>query len=458
MRPSQCAESCPMPIPTGSNRRFVPLFGALMSMLAMPLFGESTSLPSSPESYLTRAARIRQAIDRPWVPDAGQLGNLRHVQITAPDCIVRVVSGSENRVFPGTRDVIVVEGSRVLDAEPNEQPTPRDVVLATDRAHACPGIGSCGVSITSVTKASGSVGTGTECFTVQLATAHDLLLGSDGLSLLVDRVRQPTLRIHINPSSRLRLWLEQVDIGLLSIDANAPVRVGGNGKVDFLRAGSSSGGSAMYLHDFHARHVGVSATTTGTRWSVRIDADTEAGYYQPARAPGAIAKNYGIEILGPVNRLSVPVGHVDPHPLTESTRIASRELREDVLGRAGSVPDLPASDAALPSVAISSTAFPEEPRERVARVVARYLPASVRLTDVALWKQGGRLEGVAPVATPPIDVNRLLMDSGEFTYVRAGVSKPRDGGQAFSAQLSFACDVPGEQSICPAADPATPDA
>lgn len=111
-----------------------------------PALAAAASLPASPEAYLQQAKLVRQAVDRPWNPEAGQLGNLRHLQIRAPDCVVRIVSGSENRVFPGTRDVVVVERSRVLDdPDPNERWTPRNVVLAADHAQACPGPGDCGI-------------------------------------------------------------------------------------------------------------------------------------------------------------------------------------------------------------------------------------------------------------------------------------------------------------------------
>jgi len=50
-------------------------------------------LSSSPQSYLEQAQQVRQSLDRPWAPVEGRLGNLRHVQITAQDCVVRVVSG-----------------------------------------------------------------------------------------------------------------------------------------------------------------------------------------------------------------------------------------------------------------------------------------------------------------------------------------------------------------------------
>lgn len=422
---------------------------------ALPLYGKSALLPSSPDSYLSEATRLRRSNDRPWAPEKGQLGNLRHLQITARDCVVRLVSGSENRVFPGTRDVIVVEQSRVLDEDPNEQPVPRDVVLAPDRAQACPGAGGCGsVSITAAAQALRTDGTSPVCFTVQIATAHELLLGGDGLTLLADRLRQPALRISLNPSAHLHVWLEKVNLGLLSIGANAAARVGGTGEIDFLQAASSSRGSVMYLHTFHARRVGISTTTTGTQWSVRTGADTNAGYYQPARASGALAENYPIEIDGPLDRLDVPAGRVNAQPLSEAMRTAARALREEVLAHAGPTPNLPASDPTLPSATVAAAALPPDARERVAQVVARYLPASVRITNIALWKEGGRLEGVAPDADSANDVVRRLAGSGEFIRVSGGRALLRDGVYAFSAQLYFSCDAPGEPSVCPAADPA----
>lgn len=427
----------------------------LMTLLVIPAWGASPTLPSSADSYMRQAAAVRQSADRPWLPESGQLGNLRHLQITAKDCVVRIVSGSENRVLPGTSGVMVVERSRVLDANPNEQPPPRDVVLAPDGAQACPGPGVCGVSVTPLARASDDGAAGSVCFTVELATGHDLLLGGDRLAVLFDRVHQPALRISINPSYSLRIWLEQVNIGLLSIHTNAAARVGGNGTVDFLGGDSSSSGSFMFLQEFNTKNVGVSSTVTGTRWAIRIDADTRAQYYQPARAPGAIAKKYPIEIEGLIDRLEVPVGHVDPQPLSKGTRIETQVLRHDVLALAGPARKLPASETSLAPAAVVAASLPEDPNARVARVVARYLPASIRFTEVALWKQGGRLEGIAPDAATARDVARLLTQSGEFTYVSGGNGIPRDGGFAFSTQLNFTCEVPGQPSTCPAGETAT---
>lgn len=427
---------------------------ALLLLVASPIWGADTLLPSSPDSYLSQAARVRQSHDRPWAPEAGRLGNLRHLQITARDCVVRVVSGSENRVFPGTRNVVVVEGSRVLDAKPDEQPAPRDVVLASDRDPACPSVGRCGESITTATAAPRIGATGKVCFTVQIATAHDLLLGGDGLTVLIDRLQQPALRIAVNPSARLRLWLEEVDLGLLSIRANAPVRVGGNGAADFLQLDSSNGASVMHMHGLDARHIGVSTTTTGAQWSIRIGANTRAGYYQPARAGGALAKNYPIEIDGAVERLDMPAGRVDPQPIRAATREAARSLRNEVLASAGPAAELPKAEPGLPMATSVAAALPRDARERVAHIVARYLPASVRITEVALWKQGGRLEGIAPDPTTARNVSRLLTESGEFSHVSGGGAVARDGGHAFSVQMHFPCNSPGEFSTCPPGDPA----
>ena len=418
-------------------------------------------LPSSPDFYLEQAQKVRQALDRPWLPAQGRLGNLRHVQITAKNCVVRVVSGNENRVFPGTQPVIVVEGSRVLDADQNEQPVPRDVVLAPDMAQACPGMGTCGLSITPVTDAAlttaESRNLGAVCFTLQLASGHDMLVGGEGLTLLIDRLHQPALRLSVNPSYRQRIWLEDVELGLLAISANAAVRLGGSGSVDFLVAASSNSASVMYLHQFRARHVGVSTTTTGTHWSIRIDSNTrQAGYYQPARAPGKIAELYSIEIDGPLERLEIPAGSVFPAALTQATRVAASTLYKDVMDRAGPAPLLGASDPELRSAVELAAALPRNASQRVADVVRGYLPASIQITEVALWKDGGRIEGHAPDAATAAQVAGQLESSGEFTFVSGGKGIEKDGVYVFSTVVGFSCAAPGQPSTCPAGDPTTP--
>lgn len=429
------------------------VFCLAVSLSASTPMAAEVTLAKTADTYFETAARVRRAHDRPWAPVEGKLGNLRRLQITARDCVVRVVSGRENRVFPGTTPVIAVEQTRVLDADPNERPTPRDIVLAPDHAQACPGVGQCGLTITPVTGAPRLIGKDAVCFTVELATGHDLLIGGDGLTLLFDRLQQPMLRLGINPSARLRVWFQQVQLGMLSINANAPVRVGGSGRVEVLSASSSNAASAMYLQGFDAKRVGISTTTTGTTWSIRIGEQTSAGYYQPARAPGKIAREYMIEIDGPLDRLEVPAGSVTPVPLSDATREATRKLRDDVLQRFGPMPALPPSDSALPLAKDALHMLPLSGRERVAQVVSRYLPKTVEITEVALWKKGGRLEGTAPDAATARGVAKLLEASGEFTAISGGGGIAKGDRFAFSVQMHFSCEAPGEPSECPAAVP-----
>lgn len=436
-------------------QRVLSAFLLLAAFLAAPVAAETSLVPTSPEVYRDQADRVRRSQDRPWAPTAGQLGNLRFLHIRANDCLVRIVSGNENRVFPGTREVYVVEGSRVLDDDPDEQPVPRNVTLSPDMGLACGGSGSCGISFDKVATAPRIETSGDVCFTVQLASAHDLLLGGDNLTVLFDRVRQPWLRVSVNPGASPRLWLHDIDVGSLTLKANANVRVGGTGRVEYLGAQSSNGGSAMYLHLFNAPHVGVSTTTTGTFWSMRIGDDTDAEYYQPARAPGTIAQGYRIEIDGRVDRLQVPASRVDPHPLGDATRAAARALGEDVLRSAGPTPRFPVFDASLRTAVEAVAVLPRDGRDRVIEVLSRYLPAGTRITAVQLRKaREGRVEGLAPDAAAVKDIQRLLSASGEFTYVSVNTTTaPTDKGQAFAVQMHFSCDAPGLPSVCPAGDP-----
>lgn len=414
----------------------------------------AAALPSNPDAYLDQAARVRQSVDRPWAPASGQLGNLRRLHLAARDCVVRLVSGGENRVFPGAGGVTVVEESRIFDTDPNEQPPPRDVTLAADGSDPCPGEGQCGVSVTRADSAP-RIGGAPVCFTVQIATPHDVSLRGDGVDLLVDGVRQPALRIGVGGNVRQRIWFEDVDLGLLSIRINAPVRIGGTGRVDWLNADSSNSASVAYLHGFRANRTGVSATTTRTQWSVRTGADTWAGYYQPARAPGRLADLYPIEIDGPVEALDVSASRVSARPITAATREASMALRAAVLQRAGPRPALVAANPALPTATQAARALPRSATQHVADVVARLLPPTVRVTGVSLFKDGGRVEGSAPDLETARSVSKILQRSGEFALAQGG-GGPRDDGFGFSVVLTFHCRAPGQPSECPVGDPSTP--
>jgi hypothetical protein len=294
------------------------------------------------------------------------------------------------------------------------------------------------------------------CFTVQIATPHDVSLRGDGVDLLIDGVRQPVLRVGVGGNVRQRIWFDDVDLGLLSININAPVKVGGTGKVDWLNAGSSNGASVVYLHAFRANHTGVSATTGNTRWSVRTGPGTQAGYYQPARAPGPLADAYSIEIDGPLEAREVPASRVSSRPITQATRDAALALRDAVLQRAGPRPAIVAADPTLPDAAAAVRVLPRSAKQRVADVVAALLPSSVRIDSVNLWKQGGRIEGTAPdVATAEI-VRRRLEASGEFSH--AQVSFARGGSPVrFTVVAHFHCSAPGEPSACAAGEASTPD-
>jgi hypothetical protein len=425
-------------------------------VLVLPVIvAAAEPLPSNPDAYLDQANRVRQSVDRPWAPASGQLGNLRRLHIAAKDCVVRLVSGGENRVFPGASDVIVVEESRIFDTDPDEQPPPRDVTLAAAGSDPCPGEGQCGVSVTQA-DAAPRLGGGAVCFTVQLATAHDLYVRGDGVDLLVDGLRQPALRLGAASGDRQRVWFEEVDLGLLSINVNAPVQVGGTGQVDWLNAGSSNGSSVVHLHRFRANHTGVSATTTHTQWSVRIGPGTWAGYYQPARAPGRIADLYPIEVDGPVEALEVTAGSVSARPVTQATREAVGALRASMLRRAGPKPAIVAVDPALPSAADAARTLPRSAKQRVADVVAGLVPSSVRFDEVALWKDGARIEGTAPDVATAEQVRQRLEASGEFSYLQVSFAR-KEGPVRLHVMAYFHCKAPGEPSACRAADPASPD-
>jgi hypothetical protein len=439
--------------PPSARRARIVLVVLAWLLPASILAGEA--LPSNPDAYLDQADRVRRSVDRPWDPATGRLGNLRRLNLAANDCVVRLVSGNENRVLPGTHEVTVVEESRILDTDPDEQPPPRDVTLAAHGSDPCPGEGQCGVSVVEA-RAAPRLGGGSVCFTVQLATAHDVSLRGDGVDLLVEELRQPVLRVGVGGNGRQRIWFEGVDLGLLSIRINSQVQVGGTGTVDWLNAESSNGSSVAWLHLFRANQTGVSATTTRTRWSVRTGPGTWAGYYQPARAPGKLADLYPIEVDGPVEALEVPASRVSAKPITPATRDAAMALRKAVLERAGPRPYIRAFDARLPTAVASAQALPRSSKQRVADVIAGLVPAGVRIDEVALWKHGGRIEGTAPdVATAEI-VKQRLEASGEFSH--AQVSFPRrEGPVSLHVMAHFHCETPGEPSACLPADPASPD-
>lgn len=426
----------------------------LLLLASAPALSSDSRMLSTRDGYLDQAARVRNAVDRPWDPVAGRLGNLRHLHIAAAGCAVRLVSGTENRVFPGSIDVVVADGRRVFDKDPDAKPTPRDVTLGATASQACPG--GCGgaATIDTATRAPRLAETGDVCFTVQLASAHDLLLSGQDLVVLVDRVRQPSLRLIVNPSYDTRVWLQDVDIGSLTLMVNATAKVGGTGRIEYVGASSSDGSSAMYLHELDVSELGVSATTTGTMWSARIDDDSTVSYYQPARTSRESVKGYPIEIDGDPSRVGMPANKVDPRPLQQATRDTARALRESVLRRMGPTPPLPVSDALLPLPSAPISTLPRDARDYLTDVLMRDLPATTRFTRVDLRKKGEAwVEGVVPDAAARNEIERILKDTGELLHVAVYGRPETKDGQGFAANLYFPCDQPGEPSTCPAGDP-----
>lgn len=307
----------------------------LVALVCAPLaLAHAATLDVTPDTLIERANLLRDARERPWDPATGRLGNLRHVHIIANDCTVRVVSGAENRLFLGRGTFQIADTTYSADRHGSSRPRPYDVTIsAAQGASAVPRVGADNTAV---------------CFTLQLATAHELLLRGDNLKVLFDRVDLPVLRMSLNPSHGMKLWFHQARLGLLSVSSNASVVAGGTGQVQWLQLASSQRSTALLFHDMDARHVGVSATTTRARFSIRIGADTEAGYYQPASAQGKIALEYPIWIDGPVSALKVPAGRVNPMPLTSALRDETRALQQEVMGLAGPRPVLPTPDPGAP--------------------------------------------------------------------------------------------------------------
>jgi hypothetical protein len=398
----------------------------------------AATLDTTPEGLIERAQLLRDARDLPWDASTGRLGNLRHVHLVAPDCTVRVISGPENRVYRGRSGVRVAEAPRLPERDGGGRPVARDLTITADPradASAIPRVGDA---------------QGPACFTLQLATAHDLTVQGDRLAVLFDRIELPALTLFLNPGAGLKLWFHDVRVGLLGVESNAWAAAGGTGQVDWLQLRSSQKSTALLFHDLDARHVGVSATTPGPRFSIRIGPQTDAVYYQPARAPGRLAQLYPIWIDGPVAALKVPAGQVDPLPLGAAQRQEARELGAEVLRRAGPMPALPPADAAPFA---RKAAEPVSPRQRVSDVLQPFLPPGVTLARVELWKAGAALEGRAPGEAAVRQFMQQLVLSGEVRSPQLAFVRPDSQEVVYRVLVSFPCAAPGERSVClPAAD------
>lgn len=190
----------------------------LVALVCAPLaLAHAATLDVTPDTLIERANLLRDARERPWDPATGRLGNLRHVHIIANDCTVRVVSGAENRLFLGRGTFQIADTTYSADRHGSSRPRPYDVTIsAAQGASAVPRVGADNTAV---------------CFTLQLATAHELLLRGDNLKVLFDRVDLPVLRMSLNPSHGMKLWFHEARLGLLSVSSNASVVAGGTGQV-----------------------------------------------------------------------------------------------------------------------------------------------------------------------------------------------------------------------------------
>ena len=410
--------------------------GFLFALLCASVVPASAApLDLTPQTLLEQANRQRDSRDLPWDPSTGRLGNLRHVNIVAPDCTVRVVSGVENRLYAGRGSVRVANSPRVPDRQDSQGPTARDVTITFTP-------GGTGSAIPRIGEANDPV-----CFTLQVATAHDFIVGGDRLTVLFDRVKLPVLNLYFNPSFGLKVWLRDVRFGALSLSSNASAKAGGTGEIEWLTLASSQGSTALLFHEMNARHIGVGTTVTDARFSIRIGPQADATYYQPARAPGNIALHYPIWIDGPVAGLKIPVGRVNAMPITEALRDEARKLRDEVVGKAGPMPQLPPAELTLPPV---GRVVPEaaSPRQRVADALQPFMPAGVTLGKVDLWKGGGALEGLAPDdAAVRKFVNELNL-SGEVRSPQVAFIRRESERVAYRILVTFMCASPGERSVC----------
>lgn len=382
-------------------------------------------LPDMPDTLIEKSRLVRESRDRVWDPASGQLGNLRQVRIVAEGCTVRVISGPDNRLI-GARDMVDVGEDNYI---PGDKTVPRDVVLRMRG----------GAQQQPQTL-------GEPCFTLQVATADYFLLSGDRATYLFDRVEQPAMRIFLNPSSQLRVWFQDVKMGLLSLNSNAGALAGGTGQVQWLKLTSNRRSTAMLFHEVNARHIGVSSLTPGARYSIRIGPETKAGYYQPARAPGNLAELYPIWIDGPLEALNIPASRVHPMALTPEIRREALALRDEVLGRAGPSPALPSSLG--PAALAPSPPVATAPRQLVADGFGPYLPPGVELASVDLHKAGGAMEGTAPDVATVRTLVQSLGRSPDVVYTQMAFTRPQGAQVAFRVLFDLACQAPGEPSIC----------
>lgn len=160
----------------------------LLSALACTTASLASAAPLdvTSDTLIKQTDMFRDAHDLPWAPATGRLGNLRQVRIVADNCTVRMVSGPENRFYLGRGAFRVVEETYGVAPKDETRSQARDVVISP---------GPEGSATARVGSASGDV-----CFTLQWATAHEMIVGGRRLALQFGRVELPAWRLSLNPS------------------------------------------------------------------------------------------------------------------------------------------------------------------------------------------------------------------------------------------------------------------
>lgn len=145
--------------------------------------------------------------------------------------------------------------------------------------------------------------------------------------------------------------------------------------------------------------------------------------------------------------LDVPAGRVGAMPLSPAVREEARAVRDDVLGRAGPMPPLPVEPAPA-GAAAPAAAEPVSTRQRVADVLAPFLPPGTTLGSVSFSRAGAALEGRAPDEGA---VRRFLDElnaSGEVRSARLATTRKDGNAVAYRLLLTLTCVAPGERSVC----------
>ncbi len=379
----------------------------------------AADLPDNPNSIQLKSDAFRKSQELKWDLSKGYLGNLKTLRIVANECTVRIVSGLENKILSPLETLSVQEETQAKVDLKNRQ-----VVIKT-------------LSSAKTLK-------NRPCLTLQVATADDFIISGNKAFILFDHYQSIATRIFLNPSSGMRIWFDQVQIQRLELTSNATGSiVGGDGKIDWLALASSQQNEKLYFHKMDADHIGVSVTTTNVKFSIRIKSGADAGYYQPARAPGKLALLYPIWIEGKVQDLKVTAGNVTAMPISEEIKTETDDLKKIVWDKVGTF----AQDKDGPSSLKTTVKVEPLPRQQIADALADYIPAGASLSDVEVFKNGGALVGQVTNKKTIDDLIEALNKSPDLSYLEKGLIQPQANGFSFRILFNLRCPNPGKKTL-----------